>query len=737
MKKITKSPAILAGLLFACCYTTRAQEYKLDQEALAAQAAPNPSKSRREASWNVPRISPRLASKLASSDTVSVMIVLRNQPQREIVERVEGALALYRGLAEEEYARLLKQPATASLQLRQARQRVDEIVLEGRRRAMDEIEQEIGLEQKLKMTQLEAAGASRLTRFLTHNMIAAEVPVRLLESLAADPDIAEVFPLELKRLATVSNESIDVNVGVLGVANWWNTGFNGAGQSVVVLDTGIRSNHIAFRGKEVVARSFLGQIRNHPCFADNAGSSEDAHGHGTHVAGIIAGAGEQFVSAFQGTAPGVSKIFSLKTGARFNGSEECGDNAIDTADVFKAIEWAVSNTPAKVYNMSFGGSTEDDDSGSARVIDHLASVYGLTIVVAAGNDGHLGMPAIGDTGINYNGITVANWDTRGTLSKQDDMVSPRSSLGPTPGGRYKPDVAAPGTNILSAGHEANNQLVRMSGTSMAAPKVAGLAAILHQAGITNPAAVKALLINTSDHAGWRQDRGWGLVNMETARRQMFVFNGEVEPAGRRGFTLYRGRATGTLYATLAWNRHVRETGVAFHDLDLYAYDAEGRQIAVSESADQNVEQVGFRSEGEVVLKVRAFNESFAPGIARDKFALAISQDGFLPAQGPVLESRCTSTATAFDKGAQFNLTCTVTNKGDIAGADGRVELNWRGGQGGPSATYARIAPGQAVTQSYRVTAPSAAGSYALQFTGTVSAVGESVNSGTLFQFTVR
>ena len=386
---LTAAVVLLAGQGQA-----QAQELTQDPQAYKQEPdVPQPEgqgpKSRRPLDQAPAKISPKL-SRLGSSQRAQVMIVFRQRPQKDIVERIEAAAGLYREPAEAEFVRLVKQPWAVAPQIRQARERLDQITLQTRNAARQEIEREIGSFQQYKMARLEGAGATRLERFWTHNMIAAEVPSEVLDQLAADEDVAEVFPLEQISLAAVSNESIDPNVGVLGLAAWWNEGYTGAGQSVAVLDTGIRSSHPVFRNKEIIARSFLGRIRSNPCFADSPSSPEDFHGHGTHVAGIIAGAGSQYLPFFQGTAPEVDKIYALKVGARLSGEGGCGDNAIDTGDVLSAVEWAITNSPAKIYNMSFGGSADGDDSGLARVIDYLADVYGLTIVVAAGNSGRAG-----------------------------------------------------------------------------------------------------------------------------------------------------------------------------------------------------------------------------------------------------------------------------------------------------------------------------------------------------------
>ncbi|MBL8212370.1 MAG: S8 family serine peptidase [Bryobacterales bacterium] len=676
-----------------------------------------------------PKISRRLVEASASGEPMPVVVIYRQQPQREAAERVENAMALYHHVAEGDVQR---SAVLGEKGARQASERLARVRREGRALIRRAVRQQLDGFQMLKAARLQGTGARNVRRYWMHNMITADIPAQTLAELEADPDVAAVFPDPVLRLAAdFRNDAIDVNTGVLGVASWWNAGIRGAGQPVVVLDTGINVSHPVFAGKEIVARSFLGSVRNSRCFADDATSPEDRQGHGTHVAGIIAGAGESVLRAFQGTAPEVGQIISLKVGAALSGTGGCPTNSISGTDVIRAIQWALDNTSARIFNMSFGAEVSQDDPAFAQLIDEIADVHGLTIVAAAGNEGAGGASTVGDTGLSFNGISVANWDTRGTFSKSDDRVHPSSSLGPSIGGRFKPDLAAPGTSIVSASN-VSDRLVRMTGTSMAAPKVAGVAAMLHQAGITDPAAVKALLINTTDQVGWKADRGWGLINLERAQSPNTLLRGEVAPGG---YALFRGRNAGQFYATLTWNRHgTLNRGFAFHDLDLVVYDAEGIPLSASESGRQNVEQVAVRTEGDVLVKVKAFNETFAGGITRERFALAVSAADFTPALGAVPSARCTADANTVSRGASFVLTCVLTNQGDTAGTGTQISLNLSGAAPENAGT---LGVGQQLERRYRITAPGTPGTYTIQFTGSTTTAGETVTAQSAFVLTVR
>jgi hypothetical protein len=262
---------------------------------------------------------------------------------------------------------------------------------------------------------------------------------------------------------------------------------------------------------------------------------------------------------------------------------------------------------------------------------------------------------------------------------------------------------------------------------MATPKIAGAVAVLHQAGIKDPAAVKALLINSADQIGWKSDRGWGFVNMDNANGPRSVLTGTVTPGG---FALFRGRNTGDLYATLAWNRHITDGTSNFHDLDLSIFNTAGNAIASSESAEQNVEQIATTADGDVIIKVKAFDTTFGGAIEREAFALAVAQSGFVTAAGPVLNVKCTPSATSVARGSNFNLTCSLANQGDVAGNSTQAELRVGGVSGAQSIDAGLLDAGETRTGTFRMTAPSQPGTMELIFSATTSAAGETMRATT-------
>lgn len=230
----------------------------------------------------------------------------------------------------------------------------------------------------------------------------------------------------------------------------------GYGVTAYVLDTGARTTHQEFGG-----RAFIGRYSYAP---DNY---QDCHGHGTHVAGTIGG-------KTYGVAKRI-KIISLKVAVGCT-------KEVDVAGALKAIEWVIAHhkqgEPA-VANMSFVVS---QTTAFKTAVDNLVK-DGVTVVAAAGNNNTDSMrvyPA-----------TMTNVITVGAVDKQNNRYY-RSNYG------YNVDIYAPGDDVLSASHVGDVKVAVKSGTSMATPHVAGVAALYLQTNRTaSPAQVKKYLINTS------------------------------------------------------------------------------------------------------------------------------------------------------------------------------------------------------------------------------------------------
>lgn len=250
-------------------------------------------------------------------------------------------------------------------------------------------------------------------------------------------------------------------------------GATGAGIVVAVIDTGVDYTHPAFGGFGPTAKVLGGYD-----FIDEDADPMDENGHGTHVAGIIAG---NDPAGFTGVAPDARLLAYRVLDAGGNGP---------TSGVIAAIERALDpdGNPATddavdVMNLSLGAPGHPDDPG-ARAIDN-ATAAGVVCVVAAGNNGR--SFGIDSPGAARSALTVGASDSH-------DQIATFSSRGPaSPTFENKPDVLAPGVDIVSA--LPGGQYGPLSGTSMATPYVAGtVALLLERHPGWSPAVVKAALL---------------------------------------------------------------------------------------------------------------------------------------------------------------------------------------------------------------------------------------------------
>ncbi|MEU1390711.1 MULTISPECIES: S8 family serine peptidase [unclassified Nonomuraea] len=281
--------------------------------------------------------------------------------------------------------------------------------------------------------------------------------------------------------------TLDQSVKQIGAPQAWHQGLTGAGVTVAVLDSGYDATHPDL--KDVVTQS-----RN---FSDEPDITDHV-GHGTHVSSIVAGAGAKY----RGVAPGAKIAFGKV------GGEYPSESAL-----LAGMEWAAAEVKAKIINMSIGGPDTPGVDPLEHAVNTLSARTGALFVVAAGNDGTPG--SVNSPGSADAALTV------GAVDKSDQMAG-FSSRGPRLGDHaIKPDVTAPGVDITAAAAQgtAEGPYVAHSGTSMAAPHVAGAAAILAQRHPDwNGEQLKAALIGSAaPQAGATHfDQGAGRVDVVRA-----------------------------------------------------------------------------------------------------------------------------------------------------------------------------------------------------------------------------
>ena len=282
-------------------------------------------------------------------------------------------------------------------------------------------------------------------------------------------------------------------------------GYTGKGVLVGEVDSGIDYNNPALGGGFGPAYRVIGGYD----FVNSDTDPMDDAGHGTHVAGII---GASNGDSLRGVAPDVKFLAAKVLDADGSGS---------ASNVIAGVEYCLDpdNNPATddaadVINMSLGGTPVPDDPLDSAVAN--ATKAGVLCVVAAGNSAYLGYGSIESPGTCESALTVG-------ATVAPDAIAGFSSLGPDPiYSSIKPDVVAPGVLILSTA--LNNQTASWSGTSMATPHVAGLAALLEQEHPSwTPEDVKAAIINSAVDVGedvsvFAQGRGCvDALNAATAR----------------------------------------------------------------------------------------------------------------------------------------------------------------------------------------------------------------------------
>ncbi len=282
--------------------------------------------------------------------------------------------------------------------------------------------------------------------------------------------------------------------------------YTGQGVCAAVLDTGI-AQHPDFDGRILEFANFTGKRQE----------IHDDSGHGTHVAGILAGSGKKSNGTYAGMAPKAGLLVGKVL-------DKEGNGAVDT--VISGIEWIFrmrKKYPVQIVNISVGTQPELKESQKAALLDAVEDLWdeGMVVVVSAGNYG----PKAGTVAVPGNSrkvITVGVPDTLRPSSglppvKRRAQVKNYSGRGPTERCVVKPDVLAPGTGIISCSNSFQRRqegfYTAKSGTSMATPVVSGaIACLLSKMPDMSNVEVKLKLRASCTY--WESEPGWGMINVK-------------------------------------------------------------------------------------------------------------------------------------------------------------------------------------------------------------------------------
>lgn len=273
----------------------------------------------------------------------------------------------------------------------------------------------------------------------------------------------------------------------------------GTSIGVAVVDSGVNPN-----GDLYTSTGVNRQVADVRFNSDYNQSTSDGYGHGTHVSSIIGGDGSESSGKYIGVAPMVNLI---------NVKVSNDDGSAMMKDVVAGLQWVLENKDVyniRVVNLSLNSSVAE--SYNTNPLDAAAEILWFNKIVVVTSAGNKGSGAIYPPANDPFVITVGATDDKGTGSLADDIVASFSAYGQTSDGFKKPDLVAPGANIvarlvnqnmgLANAHPTNkvgDQYFRMSGTSMAAPMVsAGVALLLQDEPTLTPDQVKYRLMATAN-----------------------------------------------------------------------------------------------------------------------------------------------------------------------------------------------------------------------------------------------
>ncbi len=433
-------------------------------------------------------------------------------------------------------------------------------------------------------------------------------------------------------------------------SSWENYNLSALNQTVAISDSGLDTGY-----DNNISEDFKGKVT---LFNWYGSSADDTNGHGTHTTGSEAGSGNNSEGQFKGMAYNAAIVFQAI-------GDDAGTNNVYPPDNLSDLFIEAYDNGARVHSNSWGSTSNlgDYTSDSKTIDDFMWNYTDFLVVFSAGNKGS-GLNTVEFPSTSKNGLSIGateNYrvDKGGNADNIDELAS-FSSRGPTDDGRIKPDLAAPGTYIVSAKsslgvssctelYGSNGNYSYCSGTSMAAPIAAGAAALVREYYTNlgfNPSAalVKATLINGAMDIGYgipSNETGWGRINLSES----------LSPPKPRvtNYTEYtQGLSTGEsisfyynvyndsfpLKITVVWTDYPGDTSAnkaLVNDINLIVTSPDGSVFNGNDHIEQfndevddtnNVEQVNISntSLGSYTINISGFNIPNGP----QPFALVIS-----------------------------------------------------------------------------------------------------------------
>jgi serine protease AprX len=327
------------------------------------------------------------------------------------------------------------------------------------------------------------------------NSFVMDVKAKNVYKLANNPNVAYVTPNQRVFFNAVDTSQLrTTHLQTINVPAIWNgaSPATGKGVTVAVLDSGVRENHADLS-------SGVSAVLINP----RATGRNDKHGHGTHVVGTIKG--KDSLGRYMGVAPDANIV-----------SIQIADDAGMTreADLIRGLQWVNQNKTARnirVVNLSLNGALPSSYKTNpiCAAVETLME-RGVVVIVASGNRGDVVNAVQYAPANDPFVISVGALDNNDTVASTDDSLATFSSRGTTLDGHAKPEIVAPGRKIVAPLSSNSSTLaaqfpdrivdsryIRLSGTSMAAPVVAGVVALLlERFPSLTPNQVKWLLTQT-------------------------------------------------------------------------------------------------------------------------------------------------------------------------------------------------------------------------------------------------